>query len=135
VTGILAILASGGAAFSVGGNASDTLAAADSVTRTYKSDGNINDTPLSTGVAVDVGDWVNPLALAPGSYYVNFHVVSGSAASGTFDTDLALSSNRSFSVQKVGSGSAALVVTVTIKLGSGGPTVVSGNVTLTANVP
>jgi hypothetical protein len=133
--GILTRVAHGGPAFSVGGNASDTLAAADSVTRTYKSDGNINDTPLSTGVAVDVGDWVAPLVFAPGGYYIRFHVVSGSAASGTFDTDLALSSNRSFSVQKVGSGSAALVVTVTIKSGSGGATLKSGNVTLTANVP
>lgn len=133
--GILTRVAHGGPVFSVGGNGSDTLAAADNLTRTYKTDGNIEDTPLSTGVAVDVGDWVLPHTLAPGGYYIRFHVVSGALSAGTVDTDLALSSNRAITVQKVGSGSSSAVVTVTIKNGSGGATLKSANITLTANVP
>lgn len=64
----------------------------------------------------DVGDWVNPKSAAPGSYEVRATLVSGTLASGTTGSWLALTTSRSWSVFQSGPGSAAATLTVEIRI-------------------
>jgi hypothetical protein len=88
------------------------------------SDGDYNS--IVDGIVSDDGDWITPTSLAPGAYTIRFHVNSASVAvSGTVDTDLALSSNRSIAIFDPG----AAEILMTLKDGDGN-TVATGTVTL-----
>lgn len=97
----------------------------------YQNDGDIQ-TDTTDG-SVDVGDWITPKALAPGSYTVRAHVDSGTLAgtSSAVDTDLALTSTRSWGVEQAVVGTATATITVTLKDGSGN-TLATGQVTISA---
>lgn len=95
----------------------------------FTSDGDVTTTTLSDG-AVDAGDWIVPKGAAPGPYTIRATVTSGSLDEGTADTDLALTSTRSFSVVQAGAGTKSATVTFQLKLGSS--VLASRSVTLSA---
>lgn len=79
-----------------------------------KTDG----TYTSTGTAS--GNWITPTSLAPGAYTIRAHVNSGSTPSGSaLDTDLALSTQRSWLITQSGPGSKVCDLLLTIKDGVG----------------
>lgn len=95
----------------------------------YQSDGDI--VSSTTNGNVTEGLWVTPAALAPGAYTIRVHVDSGTLSAGTEDTDLALTSNRTWTVSQADVGSSSATLTFTLKDGSGN-TVASGQMTLSA---
>ena len=107
-------------------------AASQTATYTLESDGDIVATTTPVG-AVDVGDWIDPKAAAPGTYEVLATIVSGSLSSGTTGSWLALTSNRSWSVTRGSLGDATCIITVEIRKG-GGATLASATIELTAEV-
>jgi hypothetical protein len=89
--------------------------------------------------STDIGEWTTPSSAGIGSsggYYIRADIVSGSVdgTSSATGTDLALSLTRSWSVTQNTIGSHAVTLTITIKDGSGGNTLATGTVTLTADV-
>jgi hypothetical protein len=119
--------------FSVwGGTVTSAAAGASTATIAFEADADIIQT-TSGGGPSDVGtDWVTPTSLAPGSYTIRASTVSGAAPTGSaVDTDLALSSTRSWSHTQSGAGDTTTVLTITIKDGSGN-TLASGDVSLRA---
>lgn len=81
---------------------------------------------------VDSGNWVTPTTLAPGSYTIRAHLNSGDTPAGSaLDSDLALTSNRSWNVSVPSSGSSTAVLALTLKDG-GGNTVATATTTITA---
>lgn len=84
---------------------------------------NTNGTFTSTGENVGVaesGNWVDPTSLAPGAYTIRAHLDSGTTPSGSaLDTDLALSSARTWTLNQAGEGSVSCVLTFTLKDGGG----------------
>lgn len=131
---LLAMFGAGGAIFSVGGSILDNVVDPNdaTATRVYGLDGKISDT-VHSGTSQS-GSWVNPNGAAPGGYTVRAHVVSGSSPSGSaLDTDLALTSSRSWTIARTTIGTTTSTLTITIK-DAGGVTVASGNITLTATI-
>src|SRR5690554_2482482 len=84
----------------------------------YESDGDVVATTIAGGAA-DVGDWIAPKAAAPGAYTIRAEVLSGLLAAGSSatDTDLALTSTRSWGVEREGAGTTIATIRLTIKLG------------------
>lgn len=79
------------------------------------------------------GNWVTPTVLAPGTYTIRLHVDSGTSPAGSaLDSDLALSSSRSWNLTEAILGTLSSTCTITLKDG-GGTTLVTGTVTFTAN--
>lgn len=64
----------------------------------------------------DIGDWANPKALAPGSYEVRATVESGSVSSGTTGSWLALTSTRTWTVERTSTGVSEATILVEIRL-------------------
>ena len=96
----------------------------------YQSDGDIAEITTSGGSVV-THNWVTPTSLAPGAYTVRASLVSGSTPAGAaLDTDLALTSSRTWGVS-TSSGTVTSTLTITIKDG-GGNVKASGNITLSA---
>lgn len=96
----------------------------------YESDGDVIAT-TSAG-AMDVGDWIVPKTAAPGAYTIRAEVLSGSLAAGSSatDTDLALTSTRSWGVEQIGAGTTIATIRLTIKLG--GAALATRDIVLTA---
>lgn len=89
-------------------------------------------TYTSTGAAG--GNWVTPTSLAPGAYTIQAHVNAGSTPSGSaLDTDLALSTQRSWLITQSVPGSKICDLLLTIKDG-GGNTVFSQVCSMDVNV-
>jgi hypothetical protein len=65
----------------------------------------------------DIGDWVSPKSAAPGSYEAKADVVFGSVTGSATGSWLALTSDRTWTLSLVGSGSEAAGLTVSIRLG------------------
>jgi len=84
----------------------------------YESDGDVISSTIAGG-AIDVGDWITPKTAAPGAYTIRAEVLSGSLAAGSSatDTDLALTSTRSWGVEREGAGTTIATIRLTIKLG------------------
>ena len=97
----------------------------------YQSDGDIQIS--TTDGTSDVGDWIKPKTLAPGSYTIRAHVNSGTLAgsSSAVDSDLALSSSRAWAVERASTGTTTANVTFTIKDG-GGNTLKTGTVDISS---
>jgi hypothetical protein len=98
---------------------SSTGGGSQTATYTLESDGDIVrfTTPLGSG---DIGDWISPKSAAPSNYEVRATLNSGSLTSGTTDSWLALTSNRSWSLTRVVVGAADQVdLTIEIRKGSG----------------
>ena len=100
-------------------------------TYTLESDGDVMSATTGGG-SVDEGDWIDPKASAPSDYEVQATLNSGTLTSGTTGSWLALTSNRSWSLQRVTVGAADTVdLTIEIRKGSGA-TLASATVTLDA---
>lgn len=81
---------------------------------------------------LESGNWVTPTLYAPGSYTIRAHLNSGTALTGSsMDTDLALSSNRSWTLTEAAVGTLTSNVTLTLK-DAGGNTVKSATFNITA---
>ena len=78
------------------------------------------------------GNWVTPTSLAPGAYTIRASVTSsdGGTLTGTVDSDLALTSNRTWALTPPSASFFTTVLALTLKDG-GGNTVASGSATLT----
>lgn len=118
------------------GNISDSSAGAAQASLTFQTDGDIIANTISGG-AVDDGDWITPKALASslnGQCTIRAHVDSetgsGLDSSSAEDTDLALSTERSWVVSQSGVGSSSATITFTIKFN--GATIHSVQRTLSA---
>lgn len=88
------------------------------VSITFESDGDIiTESFLGT---VDEGDWVNPKSAAPGSYEIRATLVDGDTPVGTLGSWLALTSSRTWSLNKTGGfpGFRESVLTIEIRLGA-----------------
>lgn len=100
-------------------------------TYTLESDGDVISATTSGG-SVDEGDWIDPKASAPSDYEVQATLNAGTLTSGTTGSWLALTSNRSWSLQQITIGQATQVdLTIEIRKGSGA-TLASATVTLDA---
>jgi len=100
-------------------------------TYTLESDGDVV-TATTGGGSVDAGDWIDPKANAPSDYECRATLNSGTLTSGTTGSWLALTSNRSWSLQQITIGQATQVdLTIEIRKGSGA-TLASATVTLDA---
>ncbi len=136
VSGVLAALGgSAGVVTLSGASISDTFAATCAVGVTFKSDGTVTKGTTSGGTTQlsSTTDWIRPV-ISPGSYTVRAHVASGTSPAGdSLDTDLALSSDRGWTLTQIASGNKSCSLTITIKLG--GTTVASATYSLSATVP
>jgi hypothetical protein len=100
-------------------------------TYTLESDGDIVRATTPLGSA-DIGDWIIPKASAPGTYEVRATLNSGTLTSGTTESWLALTSNRSWTLTRIIVGAADTVdLTIEIRRGSGS-VLASATVTLDA---
>ena len=102
-------------------------------TYTLESDGDVISATTSGG-SVDEGDWIDPKANAPSDYEVQATLNAGTLTPGSSATGswLALTSNRSWSLQQITIGQATQVdLTIEIRKGSGA-TLASATVTLDA---
>ena len=100
-------------------------------TYTLESDGDVV-TATTPGGSIDAGDWIDPKASAPSDYEVQATLNAGTLTSGTTGSWLALSSNRTWTLQQVVVGTATQVsLTIEIRKGSGA-TLASATVTLDA---
>jgi hypothetical protein len=124
--------AMGGDKISLSGVAvSSTGAGTQTATYTLESDGDVM-SATTDGGSVDAGDWIDPKANAPSDYEVQATLVAGTLSTGTTGSWLALSSNRSWTLQRVTVG-AATQVTLTIEIRKGsGAVLASATVTLDA---
>lgn len=102
---------------SAGGIVNDTTSAPDTAQAgvNFEADGDIEAFTSATG-DVDVGDWVTPKAVAPGSYEIMAHQNSGDAVSGTLDTWLSFPQTWTTPEQLL-SGSKLANLTISIRLG------------------
>lgn len=85
---------------------------------------------VNSGGITESGNWVLPAALASGSYTIRCHVNSGTLSSGTVDSDLALSSARTFTCTRSTAGTTAANITLTLKFN--GTTVATATIDLSA---
>ena len=124
--------AMGGDKISLSGVAvSSTGAGTQTATYTLESDGDVM-SATTDGGSVDAGDWIDPKANAPSDYEVQATLVAGTLSTGTTGSWLALSSNRSWTLQRVTVG-VATQVTLTIEIRKGsGAVLASATVTLDA---
>lgn len=100
-------------------------------TYTLESDGDVM-TATTPGGSVDAGDWIDPKASAPSDYECRATLDAGTVSSGTTGSWLALTSNRSWTLQQVTVGAATQVsLTIEIRKASGA-TLASATVTLDA---
>jgi hypothetical protein len=122
----------GGDRISLSGVAVSSVGAGtQTATYTLESDGDVMSATTGGG-SVDQGDWIDPKANAPSDYEVQATLVSGTLSTGTTGSWLALSSNRSWTLQRVTVG-AATQVTLTIEIRKGsGAVLASATVTLDA---
>jgi hypothetical protein len=110
---------------------SSTGTGTQTATYTLESDGDVI-TATTPGGSVDAGDWIVPKASAPSDYEVRATLVSGTLSTGTTGSWLALSSNRTWTLQQVVVGTATQVtLTIEIRKGSG-VALASATVTLDA---
>lgn len=107
-------------------NSTDVGAASAQMTLTYTSAGAFTQAGLNVGTQ-ESGSWVTPTSLAPGAYTIRLHVNSGALSGGgsVVDTDLALTSNRSWNIARSGAGAGTSTVSVTVTLKDGGGATVS----------
>jgi hypothetical protein len=70
--------------------------------------------------ATDIGDWASPKSLAPGSYEVRADLDTGSGGitSGTLGTWLALTSTRTWTLERLTTGVSEATIVVQIRLSS-----------------
>jgi hypothetical protein len=124
--------AMGGDRISLSGvSVSSVGAGTQTATYTLESDGDVV-TATTDGGSVDAGDWISPKAAAPSDYEVQATLVGGTLSTGTTGSWLALTSNRSWTLQRVTVGAADQVdLTIEIRKGSGA-TLASATVTLDA---
>lgn len=115
-------LPAGGSEINAGGGGA-------SITVAINSNGTYTVSGSSSGLLAS-GNWVMPTSLAPGSYTIRAHLSSGGPITGsTQDTDLALSSGRSWTLTVAASSSNSAGILLTLKDG-GGNTVA----TITCNI-
>lgn len=122
----------GGAVVSLSGVAvSSTGTGTQTATYTLESDGDVI-RATTPGGSVDAGDWIAPKSAAPSDYEVRATLVSGTLSTGTTGSWLALSSNRTWTLQQVAIGTATQVsLTIEIRKGTGAA-LASASVTLDA---
>jgi hypothetical protein len=122
----------GGDRISLSGVAVSSVGAGtQTATYTLESDGDVM-SATTDGGSVDAGDWIDPKANAPSDYEVQATLVAGTLSTGTTGSWLALSSNRSWTLQRVTVG-VATQVTLTIEIRKGsGAVLASATVTLDA---
>ncbi len=88
-------------------------------TAAFNSDGTYSCAGATSGVS-ESGNWVTPVLAAPGSFTIRCHVNSGTTPTGSaVDTDLALTSNRSWISTRSTAGTTTCNVTLTLKNGAG----------------
>lgn len=102
-----------------------------SVSIIFESDGDIIESGTNSGVT-DRGDWLAPKASAPSDYEIRATLVSGSVTSGTMNTWLALTSNRTWSRARIPVGTTECQVLFEIRKGAGA-VLDSCTVTMTAS--
>jgi len=99
---------------------------------TLKANGEIIHTDGSGGSTA--GQWITPAALAGGNYECRVTVNSGALTTGTANSWLALSSDRSWTCQQFTTGAAEAVIAVEIRRADTAQVVASATVTLSAVV-
>jgi hypothetical protein len=113
---------------------SDNTAGASSASYSIESDGSANQIK-ATGGNTELEKWIIPQN-GMASHTVRAHQDSGDALDGSssaLDTDLACTSNRTWTIARAGSGSATASLTITVK--RGGTTMDTATVNITATVP
>lgn len=95
-------------------NANNTVPLNASASISFESDGDI----MTVGDlgTVDEGDWISPKASAPGSYEIRATLVSGDTPGGTLGSWLALTSNRTWTLNKPGAAPGSLQCQLTIEI-------------------
>ena len=129
---LAAFAAMGGDRISLSGvSVSSVGTGTQTATYTLESDGDVM-SATTDGGSVDEGDWIDPKAAAPSDYEVQATLVGGTLSTGTTGSWLALTSNRSWTLQRVTVGVADQVdLTIEIRKGSGA-VLASATVTLDA---
>ncbi len=130
VAGVLGILlAALGAVWRLPVSVADVVASGTSDARvTFNTNGTF--TGSNSGGVTESASWVLPASLAPGSYTIRCHVNSGTLSTGTVDSDLALSSARTFICTRATAGTTAANITLTLK--NNGVTVKTTTIDLSA---
>jgi hypothetical protein len=95
-----------------------------------ENDGDIISSTTGGG-PVNEGDWISPKAAAPGDYEARATLNSGALTSGTAGSWLALTSTRTWVVERTSSGTNAANLTIEIRKGSGAA-LASATIVLTA---
>lgn len=100
---------------------------------TWESDGDIIESFEEADVpnTTDRGDWIVPKSAAPGLYEVRATVTAGALSSGTTGTWLALTTTRTWSVQRTTNGTSSCTMTIEIR-NNGGAVLGSCTVQMTA---
>lgn len=82
----------------------------------------------------DVGDWITPISAAGGgaAYECRATLLSGTSPSGTLNTWLSLTSDRSWSLSRSTIGTTTCTLTIEIRRASDGTVLTSQSVTITA---
>lgn len=98
-----------------------------------QSDGDIIESTNTLG-SLDVGDWITPKNAAGANYEVRATVNSGSLSTGTTGSWLSLGSSQSWSAVQSGAGVTGAELLIEIRRASGGATLASKTVTISASV-
>lgn len=99
------------------GSVSDVFLGGAQATMGFHPNGEITTTTFTDGNKY-VGDWIVPKGAAPGPYSIRLTLISGSLDTGTVDTDLPLTSSRSFGLFQQEAGGKTARVLVELKLGN-----------------
>lgn len=131
ILGMLAAISGPAYALPAGGTGDVSTAIAAVTTLAMNSAGTYSIAGNTSGV-LQSGNWVTPTAFAPGAYTIRVHQNSGTAVTGSaLDTDLALSSNRTWTLTEAAVGTLTANLTLTLKDG-GGNTVKTATFDITA---
>lgn len=99
------------------GSVSDVFFDGAQATVGFHPNGEVTTTTFTDGNEY-VGDWIMPKGAAPGPYSIRATLISGSLDAGTVDTDLPLTSSRSFGLFLQGAGGKTARVLFELKLGN-----------------
>lgn len=91
-----------------------------------------SDGDIISGVS-DAGDWLVPKSAAPSDYEAKITMTSGTLSSGTTGSWVALSSTRTWTLNRTTPGLSTAIGTLEIRKGSG-PTLASSEITWDAEV-
>lgn len=132
---LMAMMGAGGAAYGPlpTGGEDEAPNTSSSITLTVKTDGTWTVTGTTLGLIAS-GSWITPNGLATGDYHIRMEANTGSFDSGTTGSDLALTSNRSWTLTQSGMGDKSVTFTISLKNASGGTVLASANGSMSVSV-